>query len=139
MYGRSYSDLSTLLTFKQRFDYLSLNGAVAHSTFGGRRYLNQALYCSDEWKRIRNEVIIRDDGCDLGLSDYPIFGKILVHHLNPITAEDIVNRNPCVFDLDNLITVSFTTHNAIHYGDYAPLNKDVVERRPFDTAPWLWS
>lgn len=134
---RSYSALSEFSTFSQRFNYLRLDGVVAHSTFGGRRYLNQALYQSDEWKRLRREVILRDDGCDLGLPDFPIYGKVLVHHINPITPEDIQRRSPVVFDMDNLITVSFETHNAIHYGDYSLVSKDVVERRPFDTAPWL--
>lgn len=133
----TYSELVTFSGFKQRFDYLKLNGVVAHSTFGHGRYLNQALYQSDEWRRIRRQVILRDDGCDLAISDRPIYGKILVHHINPITAEDVLNRSPAVFDLDNLITVSFETHNALHYGDYSLVAKDVVIRRPNDTSPWL--
>lgn len=99
--------------------------------------MNQALYRSTEWKRLRREVILRDEGCDLGLPDFPIFGKALVHHMNPLTADDIRNRADAVFDLDNLITVSFDTHNAIHYGDYSLVTKEMVERKPFDTAPWL--
>ena len=126
-----------LHSFEQRFNYLKLDGVVAHSTFGGKRYLNQALYQSDEWRSLRLKVILRDDGCDLGHPDHPIHGRILIHHINPITPEDIQSRSPIVFDMDNLISVSFETHNAIHYGDYSLINKDVVERRPFDTAPWL--
>lgn len=134
---RTYSEMLRYQDFRQRFEYLKLDGIVAHSTFGGRRYLNQALYQSDEWRHLRMEVILRDDGCDLGLADYPIHGKALIHHINPITPEDIQHRSPIVFDMDNLITVSFDTHNAIHYGDYSLVGKDVVERRPFDTVPWL--
>lgn len=134
---RTYSELSRLESFRDRYEYLKLDGVVAHTTFGGRRYLNQALYGSDEWKRARNEVLLRDDGCDLGLPGFPIVGKLLVHHINPLSAEDIIKRSPAIFDPDNLITVSFMTHNAIHYGDYSLINKDVVERKPFDTAPWL--
>lgn len=133
----SYSEVALLPTFRQRFNYLQLDGIVAHSTFGGRRYLNQAFYRSEEWKRVRREVILRDEGCDLGLPDYPIQGRVLIHHINPITPEDIQRRSPSVFDMDNLIAVSFETHNAIHYGDYSLISKDVVERRPFDTAPWF--
>lgn len=134
---RSYSELAGFKSFESRFNYLKLNGTVAHSTFGGRRHLNQALYQSPEWKRVRRQVILRDDGCDLGIEYFPIHGKILVHHINPISAEDILNRAPSIFDLDNLITVSFDTHNAIHYGDYSLIDHGVVERHPFDTAPWL--
>ena len=137
MSTRSYQELKALNSFKQRFEYLKLDGAVAHSTFGGKRYLNQTFYRSDEWKRTRRRVIMRDNGCDLGLEDYPIYGRVLIHHINPVTPEDIQRRSPAIFDLDNLITVSFETHNAIHYGDYSLVRKDIVERRPFDTAPWL--
>ena len=134
---RSYSEALLYHDFERRFNYLKLDGVVAHSTFGGHRYLNQVLYWSDEWRRVRREVILRDDGCDLAIPDRPIRGKILVHHLNPITQEDIVNRDSCVFDLDNLITVSFETHNALHYGDYSLVAKEVINRRPNDTSPWL--
>lgn len=132
----TYSEALLYLDFERRFNYLKLNGVVAHSTFGGHRYLNQALYQSDEWQRARREVIIRDEGCDLAIQDRPIYGRILVHHINPITQEDILNRSPVIFDLDNLITVSFETHNALHYGDYERINKDVVTRSPNDTCPW---
>lgn len=132
----TYSEALLYPDFERRFNYLKLNGVVAHSTFGGHRYLNQALYQSDEWQRTRREVIIRDEGCDLAIPDRPIYGRILVHHINPITQEDILNRSPVIFDLDNLITVSLETHNAIHYGDYERINKDVVTRSPNDTCPW---
>lgn len=132
----TYSEALFHPDFERRFNYLKLNGVVAHSTFGGHRYLNQALYQSDEWQRVRREVIIRDEGCDLAVQDRPIYGRILVHHINPITQEDILNRSPIIFDLDNLITVSFETHNALHYGDYGLINKDVVTRSPNDTCPW---
>lgn len=134
---RTYTGAIDYHDFEHRFNYLKLNGAVAHSTFGGHRYLNQALYQSDEWRRVRRQVILRDDGCDLAIPDRPIYSKILVHHINPIRVEDILNRSPIVFDLDNLITVSFETHNALHYGDYSLVEKDVVVRRPNDTSPWL--
>lgn len=134
---RSYPELLNFTSFEQRFDYLKLNGSVAHSTFGGKRQLGRAFYTSPEWRRVRREVILRDSGCDLGCPDFPVHGKIFVHHINPITADDVIRRHPAVLDPDNLITVSFDTHNAIHYGDYSLVDKDVVERRPFDTTPWL--
>ena len=137
MGARSYSALTRLHTFRQRFDYLKLDGVVAHATFGGQRYLNQALYQSSEWKRVRREVILRDEGYDLGLPGFLIYGKVLIHHINPITPEDIRRRSPSVLDMDNLICVSFETHNAIHYGDYSLVDKGIVERTPFDTVPWL--
>lgn len=133
---RTYSEALLYQDFKRRFNYLKLDGIVAHSTFGGHRYLNQALYQSDEWKRIRRQVIIRDNGCDLALPDFPIYGKILVHHIEPITQEDVVNRSAKVLDLDNLITVSLDTHNALHYGDSSSVERNVVNRKPNDTSPW---
>ena len=133
---RTYSDALLYPDFERRFNYLKLDSIVAHSTFGGHRYLNQALYQSDEWKRVRRQVILRDEGCDLAIPDRPIHGKILVHHINPITQDDIVNRSRIIFDPDNLITVSFETHNALHYGDYSMVDRTVVERRPNDTVPW---
>lgn len=134
---RTYAAALLYTDFERRFNYLKLNGTVAHSTFGGHRFLNQALYQSDEWRRTRRQVILRDEGCDLAISDRPIQGKILVHHIEPITVEDIADRAPKIFDLDNLITVSFETHNALHYGDYSLVARDVISRRPNDTAPWL--
>lgn len=132
----SYSDAIAFMSFEQRFNYLKLNGIVAHSTFGGHRWINQALYQSEEWKRTRRKIILRDNGCDLAIPDRPIRGRVLVHHLNPITAEQIANRDPAIFDPDNLITVSFETHNAIHYGDENQIIGAVIERSPNDTIPW---
>lgn len=132
---RRYSDLCRLRTFDERFDYLRLNGAVGESTFGFDRYLNQHLYRSSEWKKIRNAVIVRDDGCDMGLADYPA-NRIIVHHMNPLSVEDLENRSDLIFDPEFLICVSFNTHNAIHFGDETLLHKPPVERKPGDTCPW---
>lgn len=132
-----YSELITIPTFKERFNYLKLSAAVGDPTFGGHRYLNQMLYRFPEWKRVRREVILRDEGLDLGHPDFPIRGNIYVHHLNPITTDDILERRNCVFDLENLISTSFDTHNAIHYGDERLIEDRVpVERKKNDTCPW---
>lgn len=136
MTRRCYSELSKLKSFEDRLKYLRLNGVVAHSTFGGHRYLNQMLYKSDEWKRVRRQVILRDNGLDLGVEGWPIAGQILVHHIEPIRIEDLLDRNPAVLDPDNLITVSLETHNEIHYGDDSKWPPLVTERRQFDTIPW---
>ena len=134
---RTYSELLTFKTFEERFDYLKLNGIVGQDTFGFDRYMNQLLYHnSKEWKAVRRKVIVRDNGCDLGMEGYDILGRILVHHLNPITIDDIKNRSPTIFDLNNLICVSHNTHNAIHYGDENLLVKAPVERKLNDTCPW---
>ena len=133
---KTYSELITLPTFEERFNYLKLGGTVGESTFGFDRYLNQNLYKSQEWKSVRNKVIIRDNGCDLACEGYEIYGKVLIHHINPITAEDIINRNPIIFDLENLITTVHNTHNAIHYGDENLLIKGPIERTKNDTIPW---
>ena len=133
---KTYSELITLPTFEERFNYLKLGGTVGKSTFGFDRYLNQNLYKSQEWKSVRNKVIIRDNGCDLACEGYEIYGKVLIHHINPITAEDIINRNPIIFDLENLITTVHNTHNAIHYGDENLLIKGLIERTKNDTIPW---
>lgn len=132
---RTYDELCTFETFEERFEYAKLNGIVSEITFGQDRYLNQLLYHSNFWKEIKREVIIRDNGFDLGLVGYPIKGKILVHHLNPITVEMIEKRDPMVFDPNFLISVSLLTHNAIHYGNET-LIKDPIERLPNDTCPW---
>lgn len=132
---RRYSELCRLQTFEERFDYLKLNGVVGESTFGFDRYLNQHLYRSSEWKKIRNEVIVRDDGCDMGLADYPA-NRIIVHHMNPLSVEDLENRSDLIFNPEFLICVSFNTHNAIHFGDETLLAKPPVERKPGDTCPW---
>lgn len=134
--GKTYSELITLSTFKERFKYLSLDGIVGKETFGHDRYLNQILYNSPEWKKVRKEIIIRDNGCDLACEGYDIHGKILIHHMNPITVDDIVNHNPIVFDPENLITTVHNTHNAIHYGDDSLLNGPPIERTRNDTCLW---
>lgn len=134
---RSYSELISLETFIERYLYLKLNGKVGEDTFGFDRYLNQEFYQKDdEWKRVRNHVIIRDLGCDLGVKGREIQGKILVHHLNPIAKEDILLRTRRLLDPENLICTTKQTHDAIHYGDENLLIKDPVERRPNDTCPW---
>lgn len=135
---KCYSDLIKLKTFEERFEYLKLNGIVGDFTFNGRRYLNQALYSSPEWKSFRREIAIRDDGCDLGCQDHRVFGntRLIVHHINPLTVEDIVNRNPCIFDKENVILTIDNTHKAIHYGDSELLQKDPIERKEHDTCLW---
>lgn len=133
---RYYSELITIPTFKERYDYLRLGGAVGVETFGFDRYLNQTLYRSAEWKRFRNKIIIRDNGCDLAFDGYEIYGKVLVHHIDPLTIEDVVNRSPKIFDPENVICTSLDTHNAIHYGDASLLVLGSMERSEFDTCPW---
>lgn len=122
--------------FYDRFDYLKLYGIVGEQTFGSNRYLNQTLYHSPLWKQARYKVLIRDDGFDLGHEDFPIRGKIYVHHINPITVDDVLSENPIVFDLDNLISVSHYTHEAIHFGDEKLLPSLPVDRFPGDTKLW---
>lgn len=137
MMKKSYNELITIPTFEERFRYLKVYGVIGNQTFGYDRYLNQKLYnTSREWKRIRDKVILRDNGCDLGCEGFEIYGKIIIHHINPITVEDIVACNPCVFDLNNLISTSHNTHNAIHYGDEKSLIVAPIERKQYDTCPW---
>lgn len=134
---RRYSELKKLRTFKERFDYLKLNGSVGVETFGFDRELNQMLYQRNpRWKSARDKVIIRDGGCDLGSEDREIYGKIIVHHMNPITEEDIINNEDYIFDPEYLICTSILTHNAIHYSDESILPQDPIERSPNDTCPW---
>lgn len=134
---RRYSELIQLSTFEERFNYLKLNGVVANETFGFDRYLNQQFYKSAEWKRVRQQVIIRDRGCDLAVPDHEIFDQIIVHHMNPMSLEDIENNPELLLDPEYLICVSLDTHNAIHYGDGSYENKDVVvDRMPGDTTLW---
>lgn len=133
---RKYSELTTLTSFVERVRYLKLNGVPGAETFGYSRRLNQVLYSSPEWKDIRRKVIIRDNGCDLGIEERPISDHIYIHHINPITEKDILDRDPKIFDPENLICCSRTTHNAIHYGDEALLVAEVTERSPNDTCPW---
>jgi hypothetical protein len=133
---KSYSELILLPTFLERYRYLKLGGIVGESSFGFDRYLNQVLYKSREWKSVRDRIVIRDNGSDLGISEYPIGKIIVVHHMNPITMDDIIEANPVIFDKEYLICVSLNTHNAIHFGDENLLPKLLVERRPGDTCPW---
>lgn len=135
---RCYDELILLPTFEDRYKYLRLGGKVGEDTFGWDRFFNQAFYKSKEWLHTRQEIIIRDGGCDLGISDREIMGRIIVHHMNPLTLDQIENGGPELFDPQNLICVSHETHNAIHYGDDSLLVKSVlVERKPNDTCPWL--
>lgn len=134
---KTYLELIELPTFEERFKYLELKGAVGAETFGHSRYLNQVLYKTAEWKNLRHKVIVRDEGCDLGILDRPIFDKVYIHHINPITEKQILNRDPLIFDLNNLISVSFNTHQAIHYGAESLLIPDTpLKRKPNDTCPW---
>lgn len=133
---RRYSELITYNTFVDRYNYLKLVGQVGVETFGFERYINQALYRSKRWLDTRRKVIIRDQGCDLGMDGYEIGDRIIVHHMNPITLEDIEEERECVFNPEFLISCSFMTHNAIHYGDESLLPKLPVERSANDTCPW---
>lgn len=134
---RTYSELSKLKTFRERYEYLKLDGTVGEETFGFDRYINQMFYKSEEWKRIRNYVITRDNGCDLGIPNRKIIDSvILVHHMNPITKEDIINKNEILLDPEYLITTIKPTHDAIHYGDESLLAEDLVIRSKNDTCPW---
>lgn len=133
---KTYSELSKLNTFYERFEYLKLGGIVGAETFGYDRYLNQALYRSPEWKRIRNLVITRDNACDLGAEGFEIPERIIIHHMNPITIEQIAKRDPIIFDPEFLISTTHNTHNAIHYGDESLLPKEPVVRTKGDTCPW---
>lgn len=134
--NRSYTGMLRYETLLDRFEYLRLDGKVAEETFGYSRYLNQALYCSPEWKKFRREVIIRDNGCIFGLEGYDIKSRLIVHHINPITLEQIEARDPMVFSMDNVVCVSSNVHQAIHYGDADLLPQEPIERKPFDTCPW---
>lgn len=133
---RTYSELIMLPTFEERYRYLRIGGRVGEETFGFDRYLNQMFYTSNEWRDIRDQVIIRDNGCDLGIPDREISGRILVHHMNPITVEDVVKRSKYLLDPEYLICTIKSTHDAIHYGDESLLFTGPIERRPNDTCPW---
>lgn len=134
---KTYSELVKLNSFEERYKYLKLEGKVGEDTFGFDRYLNQIFYKTDEWKSVRDYVISRDNGCDLGMSDREIkFGKILVHHMNPITKEDILNRSDMLLNPEYLITTTKNTHDAIHYGSDDLLYQDPIERYENDTCPW---
>ena len=133
---RNYRELSSIKSFEDRFEYLKLSGRIGEETFGFDRWLNQIFYNTKEWKRLRDEVIVRDMGCDLGHEDYPIAGRIIIHHMNPIYWDDIVERSELLLDPQYLICTSHNTHNAIHYGDRNLLPKGPIERRPGDTKLW---
>lgn len=133
---RTYSELILLPTFEERFEYLRLNGRVGTDTFGFDRIFNQMFYQSKEWKTIRDAIIVRDYGCDLGLEGYEIYGKIIIHHLNPISLKDIENVTDYLLNPEYLITTTHSTHNAIHYGDKNLIPKAPIERRKNDTCPW---
>lgn len=134
--NRTYSELSSLQSFKERFDYLRLAGEVGKETFGFERYLNQKFYHSQEWRRVRDFVILRDNGCDLGIEGYDIFNRAVIHHMNPILTDDIIHCTDILLNPEYLITTTHDTHNAIHYGDESLLQKPLIERRPGDTCPW---
>lgn len=133
---RTYSELSKINSYEERFEYLKLNGFVGVETFGFDRYINQRFYKSLEWKRIRDKVIIRDNGCDLGVEGYEIHGRILIHHMNPVTPDELRSNLDLLLNPEYLICVAHNTHNAIHYGDSDLLITAPVERTAFDTCPW---
>lgn len=133
---RTYSELITLPTFEERFEYLQLNGSVGAETFGFDRFMNQQFYKSQMWRSIRNKIIIRDNGCDLAMEDREIPGKIIIHHMNPVALDDIVNMTEYLLNPEYLITTMHSTHNAIHYGDSQLLMRDPIDRKPNDTCPW---
>lgn len=135
---KCYSELIKIPTFEERFEYLKLDGAVGDFTFNGKRQLNQVLYRSPEWKSFRREIAIRDDGCDLAHSDHRVYGstRLIIHHINPLTIEDILERRPCVFDKENVILTTHNTHEAIHYSNADILFTEPIERKPNDTCPW---
>ena len=136
MITRTYNEAARLYDFNSRFEYLKLGGEVGSSTFGFDRWINQKFYKSYEWKRVRDFVIVRDEGCDLGVPGYEIYDSILVHHINPMAAEDIVNGDDWILNPDYLISTTQATHNAIHYGTDITLPKVVVERTAGDTSLW---
>ena len=134
--SRTYTELSRLVTFEERFEYLRVSAQIGIATFGFDRWLNQAFYTSREWRQVRQVVVARDRGCDLGVEGYDLFDRIAVHHLNPITIEELNRGDGIVLDPEYLISVSHTTHNAIHFGKEMPRRFTVVERRPGDTKLW---
>jgi hypothetical protein len=134
---RTYEELIAIPRYKDRYEYLRLTGSVGLDTFGADRLLNQILYHSSEWQRFRHHVIVRDNGCDLAHPDFQIKGRIIIHHLNPLTVEQVKNRDPLIFDLNNVVCVSHQTHNAIHYGDETQIREEqIIERKPGDTKLW---
>lgn len=133
---RTYSELRQLHTFEERYHYLALQGVVGQTTFGFDRHMNQKFYTSREWKLVRDEVIVRDNGCDLGVDGHEVYGKLYIHHMNPMVVADIVHGNDDILDPEFLITTTHRTHNAIHYGDERLLPRPLVARRPGDTKLW---
>jgi hypothetical protein len=133
---RTYTELAQLESFEDRFDYLSIKGVVGEKTFGFERHLNQRFYSSREWRLIRDEVLTRDLGCDMGVEGYDISQRPIIHHMNPMIPKDLIHGNEDVLDPEFLITVTHRTHNAIHYGDKSLLALPIVERRPGDTRLW---
>lgn len=133
---KTYLELIEIPTFEERFEYLKLNGSVGKPTFGHDRYLNQILYTSSEWRKFRDTIIIRDNGCDLACDGYDIHEPALIHHINPITIDDVLKRDPKIFDPNNVITTIYRTHRAIHYGDANQLITGPVQRMKNDTCPW---
>lgn len=133
---RTYSELILLPTFEERFEYLRLNGIVGADTFGFDRYINQLFYRSQRWKSVRNKIIIRDNGCDLGVEGYDIYGRIIIHHMNPLLVKDFINETEFLLNPEYLIATTHNTHNAIHYGDVSLLPTAPIERRQNDTCPW---
>jgi hypothetical protein len=134
--SKTYRELITFDSFEDRYNYLKLFGVVGEDVFGFSRYINQHFYTSSIWRSVRTQVIIRDDGCNLGCKDRPIAGRIHVHHINPVTIDMLEDENPILYDLDNLICTDDLTHRAIHYGDASLLQKDYIPRRPGDTKLW---
>lgn len=133
---RAYSDLSTLETFEERYEYLALRGEVGVATFGYDRWMNQNFYRSSEWRHKRNYVISRDLGCDLGVEGHEIHDRIIIHHMNPLQTKSLIHGDPDILDIEYLISVTHRTHNAIHYGDSSLLQKKFVARGPGDTKLW---
>ena len=133
---RRYSELKRLRTFEERYEYLKLVGVVGATTFGFDRHLNQLLYTSARWKKVRERIIIRDNGCDLGVEGYSIHDKIIIHHMNPLLIQDLIDVSDDIFNEEYLICTSHLTHNAIHYGDASLLPKGPIIRTPNDTSPW---
>lgn len=133
---KTYSELIALPTFEERFDYLKLDGVVGRETFGSRRYINQKYYTSIEYRKFKREIVLRDNGLDLGMEDHIICGPIILHHMNPITVEDIVNHSPYAWNPEYVISVSSLTHKALHYSNIDLLPKPPIARQPNDTCPW---
>lgn len=133
---RTFKELNRCKTFEERYEYLRLKGEVGQDTFGFDRYINQMFYKSAEWKRVRDQVIVRDNGCDMGDDEHPIMGRIIIHHMNPIRKEDFDVNPDFLLNPDYLVCVSHNTHNAIHYGSIDLLPREPVERKPDDTCPW---